>query len=46
MKRTLLLERFNPLHPDVQADPYPFYARYREQDPVHLALPEGVHEQG
>ncbi len=27
--------QFNPSLPEVQADPYPFYKRLREQDPVH-----------
>ena len=26
---------FNPLLPEFHADPYPFYRRLREQDPVH-----------
>ena len=26
---------FNPLDPSFRIDPYPFYARLREQDPVH-----------
>lgn len=26
---------FNPLLPEFQADPYPFYRRLREEDPVH-----------
>src|SRR5262249_26654189 len=28
---------FDPAEPAVVADPYPFYARYRAEDPVHLA---------
>jgi hypothetical protein len=28
---------FNPLTPEFHADPYPFYRRLRETDPVHLS---------
>ena len=28
---------FNPLSPAFHADPYPFYRRLRETDPVHLS---------
>jgi cytochrome P450 len=28
---------FNPLTPEFHADPYPFYRRMREADPVHLS---------
>ncbi|HEV2056899.1 MAG TPA: cytochrome P450 [Methylomirabilota bacterium] len=28
---------FNPLLPEFHADPYPFYRRLREEDPVHLS---------
>jgi pimeloyl-[acyl-carrier protein] synthase len=28
---------FNPLTPEFHADPYPFYRRMRETDPVHLS---------
>ena len=28
---------FNPLDPGVHADPYPYYRRLREADPVHLS---------
>jgi pimeloyl-[acyl-carrier protein] synthase len=28
---------FNPLLPEFHANPYPFYRRLREQDPVHLS---------
>ena len=28
---------FNPLLPELHADPYPFYRRLREADPVHLS---------
>jgi hypothetical protein len=28
---------FNPLTPEFHADPYPFYQRLRERDPVHLS---------
>jgi unspecific monooxygenase len=31
------LPYFDPAEPAVVADPYPHYARYRAQDPVHLA---------
>jgi pimeloyl-[acyl-carrier protein] synthase len=27
--------RFNPFEPAIMADPYPYYRRMREQDPVH-----------
>jgi len=33
------LPPFNPVDPAFQADPYPVYARYREEDPVHLGVP-------
>ncbi len=29
------MEPFNPFRPEVIADPYPYYRRYREEDPVH-----------
>jgi pimeloyl-[acyl-carrier protein] synthase len=29
------LPPFNPLVPQFRSDPYPFYRRYREEDPVH-----------
>jgi len=29
------MEPFNPFRPEVIADPYPYYARYRQEDPVH-----------
>ncbi|HEX2053104.1 MAG TPA: cytochrome P450 [Actinomycetota bacterium] len=29
---------YNPLDPEVHADPYPHYRRLREEDPVHLSL--------
>jgi pimeloyl-[acyl-carrier protein] synthase len=32
---------FNPLLPEFHANPYPFYRRLREQDPVHLS-PLGI----
>lgn len=32
---------FNPLLPEVRADPYPLYHRFRAEDPVHLS-PLGV----
>jgi cytochrome P450 len=32
---------FNPLLPEFHADPYPFYRRLREQDPVHQS-PLGI----
>ena len=28
---------FNPLTPEFHANPYPFYQRMRETDPVHLS---------
>ena len=31
--------QFNPSLPEVQADPYPFYKRLREEDPVHWSEP-------
>jgi pimeloyl-[acyl-carrier protein] synthase len=33
------VERFDPFLPAVHEDPYPFYARLREQDPVHWGMP-------
>lgn len=33
------LELFNPFHPDFLANPYSFYATYRELDPVHWGTP-------
>jgi cytochrome P450 len=33
------MKPFNPLHPAVLADPYPAYAAYRAQQPVHWGLP-------
>ena len=33
------MERFNPLDPTVLADPYPAYADYRAQEPVHWGMP-------
>jgi cytochrome P450 len=33
------LELFNPFHPDFLANPYSFYATYRESDPVHWGTP-------
>ncbi len=32
---------FNPFSPEVRADPYPVYRKFREEDPVHLS-PFGV----
>jgi cytochrome P450 len=32
------LERLNPFLPEVIADPYPVYARYRETEPVHWGM--------
>ncbi len=29
------MQEFNPFDPAVAADPYPFYERLREDDPVH-----------
>jgi len=31
------MEPFNPFRPEVVADPYPYYRRYREGDPVHYS---------
>ena len=28
---------FNPFDPEFRADPYPFYARLREHQPVHVS---------
>ncbi|MEI6042748.1 MAG: cytochrome P450 [Chloroflexota bacterium] len=33
------LEKFNPLSPAVQANPYPFYHRYRSNAPIHWGAP-------
>ena len=33
------LAPFDPFHPDFLADPYRFYATYRESDPVHWGTP-------
>jgi cytochrome P450 len=33
------LAPFDPFHPDFLADPYSFYATYRESDPVHWGTP-------
>lgn len=33
------IERFDPFRPDIHADPYPFYAILREQDPIHWGMP-------
>lgn len=33
------VERFDPFLPAVHANPYPFYARLREHDPVHWGMP-------
>jgi cytochrome P450 len=35
---TSKLERLNPFLPEVIADPYPIYRRYREEDPVHWGI--------
>ena len=32
-----MLEPFNPFRPEVVADPYPYYQRYRQQEPVHYS---------
>lgn len=32
------IERLNPFIPEVIADPYPYYRRYREEDPVHWGI--------
>jgi pimeloyl-[acyl-carrier protein] synthase len=31
--------RFDPFDPGLRADPYPVYARFRRDDPVHLGVP-------
>lgn len=33
------IERFNPYLPEFIHNPYPIYAKYRAQDPVHWGLP-------
>ena len=33
------LAPFDPFHPDFLENPYRFYARYREEDPVHWGVP-------
>lgn len=33
------IERFDPFMPSIHADPYPVYARLREQDPIHRGMP-------
>ena len=33
------IERFDPFRPAIHDDPYPFYARLREQDPIHWGMP-------
>lgn len=33
-----MIERVNPFLPEFIANPYPFYRRYREEDPVHWGL--------
>ena len=33
------LERFDPFQPSIHADPYPYYARLREEDPIHWGMP-------
>lgn len=38
--RTAGLEQFNPFLPQFVANPYPFYKRYRELDPVHWGVPD------
>jgi cytochrome P450 len=35
---TGVLDRFNPNWPELFADPYPVYDRYRAEDPVHWGL--------
>ncbi|MGL5877434.1 MAG: cytochrome P450 [Xenococcaceae cyanobacterium] len=32
------IERLNPFLPEIIADPYPVYRRYREKDPVHWGI--------
>jgi cytochrome P450 len=33
-----MIERVNPFLPEFIANPYPFYRRYREEDPVHWGV--------
>jgi cytochrome P450 len=40
------LERFDPFLPAVHTDPYPYYARLREEDPVHWGMPFDATQQG
>ena len=35
----LALPPFSPFDPEVRTWPYPVYARYRSQDPVHWGAP-------
>ena len=35
---TTTIERLNPFIPEFIADPYKYYRRYREQDPVHWGV--------
>src|SRR4051812_17267636 len=37
MTSTDAVPTFNPFDPAFRADPYPFYARLRELDPVHVS---------
>src|SRR5262249_49159325 len=32
-------ERFDPFLPEIHADPYPYYAALRSEDPVHWGMP-------
>jgi cytochrome P450 len=32
-------QRFDPFRPEIHADPYPFYAELRKDDPVHWGMP-------
>jgi cytochrome P450 len=33
------IERFDPFLPEIHEDPYPYYARLREEDPIHWGMP-------
>ena len=40
------MRQFDPLHPDVVRDPYPFYAALRRQEPVHWGVSGDVNWPG
>jgi len=33
------VERFDPFLPEIHANPYPFYASLRDEDPIHWGMP-------